>query len=83
MQFLANLFTVAHQLGTTSCLSVLDSGLGFPVYGAADKIVDYAATLPSQVIWSFELVFSFELTSSVHNLLVCDCRCRVGIHVSH
>ena len=83
---LLNLFILAHQLGTTSGLRVLDSGHGFPVYGAADKIVDYAvlgadhkATPPSQVIWSFELVFSFELfTFSVDNLLVCDCRCCVN-----
>ena len=82
---LLNLFILAHQLGTTSGLRVLDNGHGFPVYGAADKIVDYAvlgadhkATLPSQVNWSFEFVFSFELTCSVHNLLVCDCRCCVN-----
>ena len=43
-------------LGSTSGLRVLDNGLGLPVYGAEDNVVDFAslandqkADLPSQV----------------------------------
>ena len=43
-------------LGSTSGLKVLDNGLGLPVYGAEDNVVDFAslandrkADLPSQV----------------------------------
>ena len=56
MQLLTNLFLLAHQLGLTSGLRVIDNGLGLPVYGPEENIVDYAlltadtkATLPSQV----------------------------------
>ena len=56
MQLLANLFLLIHQLSFTSGLRMIDNGLGLPVYGSQEKIVDYAllaadtkATLPSQV----------------------------------
>ena len=56
MQLLTNLFLLAHQLSLTSGLRVIDNGLGPPVYGPEENIVDYAlltadtkATLPSQV----------------------------------
>ena len=56
MQLLPNLLLLAHQLKTGSALRVLDNGLQLPVYGAEEKVVDYAvlasdqkAALPSQV----------------------------------
>ena len=56
MQLLVNVFFFAQQLRTTSGLRVIDNGLGPLVWGAEEKIVDYAllaadqkATLPSQV----------------------------------
>ena len=57
MQLLTNLFLLAHQLGLTSGLRVIDNGLGLPVYGSEENVVaDYAllaidkkAALPSQV----------------------------------
>ena len=56
MQLLMDLFFLAHHLRTTVGLSVIDNGLGPLVWGAEEKIVDYAllaadqkATLPSQV----------------------------------
>ena len=58
MQLLANLFllAIAHQVSLISGLRVIDNGLGLPVYGSEERIVDYAflaadqkATLPSQV----------------------------------
>ena len=56
MQLLTNLFLLAHQLNLISGLRVIDNGLGLPVYGAEENIVDYAllatdqkAALPSQV----------------------------------
>ena len=56
MQLLMNLFFLVHQLDTTLGLRVIDNGLGFPVYGGEDAMVDYAlladdqnAALPSQV----------------------------------
>ena len=56
MQLLTNLFLLAHQLGLTSGLRVIDNGLGLPKYGPEENIVDYAllaadkkAALPSQV----------------------------------
>ena len=51
-----NLFFLVHQLDTTLGLRVIDNGLGFPVYGGEDAMVDYAlladdqkSTLPSKV----------------------------------
>ena len=56
MQLLTNLFLLAHQLGLTAGLRVIDNGLGLAVYGPEENIVDYAllaadtkATLPRQV----------------------------------
>ena len=56
MQLLVNVFFFAQHLRTTSGLRVIDNGLGALVWGAEEKIVDYAllaadqkATLPSQV----------------------------------
>ena len=56
MQLLVNVFFFAQLLRTTSGLRVVDNGLGALVWGAEEKIVDYAllaadqkATLPSQV----------------------------------
>ena len=50
------LFLFAHQLETTYGLRVIDNGLGLAVYGAEERMVDYAslaadtkAALPSQV----------------------------------
>ena len=79
MQLLTNLFLLAHLLSLTSGLRVIDNGLGLPVYGPEENIVDYAllaadtkATLPSQVqamchFWYFPC--------SVHHLLVCNNWC--------
>ena len=79
MQLLTNLFLLAHQLGLTSGLRVIDNGLGLPVYGPEENVVDYAllavdkkAALPSQVraiccFWYF--------SCSVHHLLVCNIWC--------
>ena len=56
MQLLTNLFVLAHQLSLTSGMRVIENGLGLPVYGSEESIVDYAllaadqkAALPSQV----------------------------------
>ena len=56
MQLSKNLILLAHQLGLTSGLRVIDNGLGLPVYGSEENVVDYAllaidkkAALPSQV----------------------------------
>ena len=56
MQLLKNLFVLAQQLSLTSGLRVIDNGLGLPVYGPEENVVDYAllavdkkAALPSQV----------------------------------
>ena len=56
MQLLAKILFLAHQFCTTSGLRVIDNGIGIPVFGAEEKMVDYAllatdkkATLPSQV----------------------------------
>ena len=56
MQFLTNLFLIALQLKPTAGLIMIDNGLGLPVYGAEERIVDYAllavdqkADLPRQV----------------------------------
>ena len=56
MQLLTNIFLLAQQLFASSALRVLDNGLGLPLYGPEDSIVDFAllaadqkATLPSQV----------------------------------
>ena len=56
MQLLVNVFFFAQLLRTTFGLRVIDNGLGALVWGAEEKIVDYAllaadqkATLPSQV----------------------------------
>ena len=56
MQLLTNLFVLAQQLSLTSGLRVIDNGLGLPVYGPEENVVDYAllavdkkAALPSQV----------------------------------
>ena len=57
MQALRILFLLAHQLSTTFGLRVIDNGLGLPVFGAEEKMVNYAflasdqkAALPSQVL---------------------------------
>ena len=56
MQLLTNLFLLAHQLKPTAGVMMIDNGLGLPVYGAEERIVDYAllaadqkADLPHQV----------------------------------
>ena len=56
MQLLTNLFVLAQQLSPTAGLRVIGNGLGLPVYGAEENVVDYAqlavdkkAALPSQV----------------------------------
>ena len=56
MRLLFNLFFLAYQLSLTSGSRVLDNGLGPPVYGSEEKIVDYTlladdqkSALPSQV----------------------------------
>ena len=56
MQLFTNLFLLAHQISLIAGLRVIDNGLGLPVYGAEENIVDYAllasdqkAALPSQV----------------------------------
>ena len=56
MQLLTNLFLLAHQLKPTASLRMIDNGVGLPVYGAEERIVDYAllaadqkADLPHQV----------------------------------
>ena len=56
MQFLLNLFFLAHHPRNIFGLRVIDNGVGFPVHGAETNVVDYAllaadqkATLPSQV----------------------------------
>ena len=77
MQLLPNLLLLAHQLKTGSALRVLDNGLQLPVYGAEEKVVDYAvlasdqkAALPSQVqqildcFESLLLFFQFSICSS-------------------
>ena len=53
---LENLFLLAHLLSLTSGLRVIANGLGFPVYGPEENVVDYAilavdkkAALPNQV----------------------------------
>ena len=56
MQLLTNLFLLAHLLSLSAGLRVIANGLGLPVYGAEENVVDYAllsvdtkAALPSQV----------------------------------
>ena len=56
MQLLTNLFLFAHQLKPTAGMMMIDNGLGLPVYGAEERIVDYTllavdqkADLPHQV----------------------------------
>ena len=56
MQLFTTLFLLAHQISLISGLRVIDNGLGPPVYGSEESIVDYAllaadqkAALPSQV----------------------------------
>ena len=51
-----SIFLLAQQLSAISALRVLENGLGLPVYGTEETIVDYAllaadqkANLPSQV----------------------------------
>ena len=60
MQLMRNIclpFLLAHQVKTTFGLRVISNGLGLPVYGDAEKTVNYAllasdqkAALPSQVL---------------------------------
>ena len=78
MQFLLNLFFLAHHPRNIFGLRVIDNGVGFPVHGAETNVVDYAllaadqkATLPSQV----KNLTTFELSFSVHHLLVCNNGC--------
>ena len=80
MQLLTNIFLLAHQLSLSSGLRVIDNGLGLPVYGSEESVVDYAllapdtkAALPSQVQAICHFVyFAF---FSVHHLLVCNFGC--------
>ena len=70
MQLLTNLFVLAQQLSPTAGLRVIGNGLGLPVYGAEENVVDYAllsvdtkAALPSQVqaicwFWYFSVQFT-------------------------
>ena len=83
MRLLFNLFFLASQLSLTSCLRVIDNGLGPPVYGSEETNVDFAllaadtkASLPNQVqatshFWWFTFF-------SVHHLLVCNFSCFVN-----
>ena len=72
---LTNLILLAHQLGLTFALRVIDNGLGLPVYNV--PLVDYAflaadkkAALPSQVQQAMRHFGYF--SCSVHHLLVCN-----------
>ena len=56
MQLLMKLLLLAHQDGGTFGLRMIDNGVGLPVYGAEERIVDFAllaadhkADLPHQV----------------------------------
>ena len=56
MKLSTKIYLLGHQLGPTSGLSAIDNGIGVPVFGTEDTMVDYAllatdkkATLPSQV----------------------------------
>ena len=76
-RLLDNLFLVAHQLlSLTSGLRLIDNGLGLPLYGAEERVVDYAflaldqnATLPGHVLQQYvdtmiTLSFHFIIRSS-------------------
>ena len=80
MQLLVNLIllAIAHQLSLTSGLRVIDNGLGLPVYGSEERVVNYAllaadtkAALPSQ-LQTLLILFTF---FSDHHLLVCNFGC--------
>ena len=79
MQLLTNLFLLAHLVSLTSGLRVIANGIGLPVYGFEENVVDYAllaldkkAALPNQV----QAMCCFLYVSfSVHHLLVCNIRC--------
>ena len=75
MQVLRILFLLAHQLSTTFGLRVIDNGLGLPVFGAEEKMVNYAflasdqkAALPTQVLI---FINHLKLFYPVHHLFVC------------
>ena len=76
-QLLNNLFLLAHQLNLTSGLRVIDNGLGLPLYGAEERVVDYAvlavdqnATLPGNVLKQyFDTMIT--LSNSLHRQIVC------------
>ena len=75
MQVLRILFLLAHQLRTTFGLRVIDNGLGLPVFGAEEKMVNYAflasdqkAALPTQVLI---FINHLKLFYPVHHLFVC------------
>ena len=83
MQFVTNLFLLAHLLSLSAGLRVIANGLGLPVYGAEENVVDYAqlavdkkAALPSQVRPSNMLVLIFFLFSSpsarLQHLMLCS-----------
>ena len=68
-------FFLSSQLRSSSGLKTIDNGVGPIIWGAEEKVVDYAvladdetAALPSQVT-SFS-VFSFCFFSSVYNLFL-------------
>ena len=76
-QLLNNLFLLAHQLNLTSGLRVIDNGLGLPLYGVEERVVDYAAlavdqnaTLPGDVLQQyFDTMIT--LSNSLHRQIVC------------
>ena len=83
MQQLTNLFLLAHLLSLSAGLRVIANGLGLPVYGAEENVVDYAqlavdkkAALPSQVRPGNMLVLIFFLFSSpsarLQHLMLCS-----------
>ena len=81
MQFLLNLFFLAHHHRNIFGLRVIDNGVGFPVHGAEENVVDYAllaadqkATLPSQV----QTFVDIQNYYSVHHLLVCNNECLLN-----
>ena len=56
LQMLSKLFLLAHQLVISSGLRVIDNGLGQPMFGVEEEVVNFAelatdqkASLPSQV----------------------------------
>ena len=80
MQLLTNLFLLAHLLSLSAGLRVIGNGLGLPVYGAEENVVDYAllavdkkAALPSQVRPDILIFFLFSSPSArLQRLMLCS-----------